>query len=65
MDKKIKRTQLYDIYKRFVSGSKTHKIESEGVEKDVLCKWKPKKAKETTLMSNKMYFKRKTVTRNK
>lgn len=33
--------------------------------KDVLCKWKPKKAKETTLMSTKIYFKRKTVTRNK
>ena len=45
MDKKIKRTQLHDIYKRFVSDSKTYKIQSEGVEKDVLCKWKPKKSK--------------------
>ena len=39
--------------------------ESEGMEKDIPCKWKSKKAGVATLISDKIDFKIKTITRDK
>ena len=39
--------------------------ESEGMEKDIPCKWKTKRAGVTILISDKTDFKIKTITRDK
>ena len=39
--------------------------ESEGMEKDIPCKWKSKKAGVAILISDKIDFKIKTITRDK
>ena len=39
--------------------------ESEGMEKDIPCKWKPKKAGVAILISDKIDFKIKTITGDK
>ena len=38
------KTRIYVVYKRPTSDLGTHKTESEGMEKDIPCKWKSKES---------------------
>lgn len=52
--------------KRLTSDIKTNTaIKSEGMERDVPCKWKPKKSQDSLFISDKIDFKPKIVKKDK
>ena len=59
------KTHIYAVYKRPISDLGTNMTESEGMEKDIPCKRNQKKAGVAILISDKMDFKIKNVTRDK
>ena len=60
-----KKTCIYAVYKRLTSDLGTHTDWQWGIEKDIPCKWNQKKAGVAILISDKIDFKIKTVTRDK
>ena len=57
---------LYMLSKRDPSQTKGHiQTENEGLEKDISCKWRPKKAGIAVLISDKIDFKTKAVKRQR
>ena len=57
---------LYMLSTRDTPQNKGHiQTESEGLEKDIPCKWKSKESKSSNIMSDKIDFKIKTITRDK
>ena len=64
MDTKTRR--LYMMSTRDPPQNKGHiQTESEGLEKDISCKWRPKKAEVIILISDKIDFEIKAVERDK
>ena len=64
MDTKIR--PLYILSTRDPLQTYRHiQTESEGLEKDIPCKWKSKESKSSNIMSDKIDFKIKTITRDK
>ena len=62
------KSHIYAVYKRPTSDLGHIQAESEGLEKDIPCKWKSKNQKKTgvaILISDKIDFKIKTITRDK
>ena len=59
------KTPIYAVYKRPTSKQGTHTIESEGLEKDISCKRKPREAGIAILISDKIDFEIKAVKRDK
>ena len=50
------KTPIYAVYKRLPQNKGHIQTESEGMEKDISCKWRPKKAGVAILISDKMDF---------
>ena len=59
------KTPIYVVYKRPTSKKGHIQTESEGLEKDIPCKWNQKKAGVAILISDKIDFKTKAVKREK
>ena len=59
------KTRIYAVYKRPTSDQGHIQTESEGIEKYIHSKWKSKKAGVAILISDKIDFKIKTITRDK
>ena len=59
------RPPIYAVYKRPILKQGTHIDKSEGLEKNIPCKRRPKKAGVTILISDKIDFQIKAVKRNK
>ena len=59
------KTHIYAIYKRLTSDLVIHKIENEGMDKDIPCKWKSKENWSSNTHIRKIGFKIKSITRDK
>ena len=56
---------IYAVYKRPTSDLGHIQTQSEGMEKDIPCKWKSKESWSSNTISDKIDFKIKNVTRDK
>ena len=63
MDTKTR--HIYAVYKRPTSDLGTLQTESEGMEKDIPCKWKSKESWSRNTHIRQNSFKTKTITRDK
>ena len=60
------KTHINAVYKRLTSDLERHtETESEGMEKDIPCKWESKKTGVAIIISDKIDFKKKIVIRDK
>ena len=64
MDTKI-RPLIYAVYKRHTSDLGTNTDWKWGAGKDIPCKWKSKESKSSNIVSDKIDFKIKSITRDK
>ena len=55
------KTHVYAIYKRLTSDLVIHKIENEGMDKDITCKWKSKENWSSSTHIRKIDFKIKSI----